>query len=80
MAWLDLLDGGRCAGSWDAAAPVFKGMITRDDRYRAVSPAQALLDRCLSRCLRSHELVERLRPETFFLPGLLSQISNLGLT
>lgn len=57
-AWLDLVDGGRYAAGWDAAAPVFKRMITRDEWDRAVHSVRDPLGRCLSRTLRSHKLVD----------------------
>jgi hypothetical protein len=59
-AWLDLVDGGRYAAGWDAAAPAFKGMVTRDEWERAVHSVREPLGRCLSRTLRSHKLVDSL--------------------
>jgi hypothetical protein len=59
-AWLELVDGGRYATGWDAAAPAFRRMLTRDLWDRAVHSARAPLGRCLSRRLRSHKLVESL--------------------
>jgi hypothetical protein len=57
-AWLDLVDGGRYATSWEAAAPAFKNMVTRDEWDRAVHSVRTPLGRCLSRTLRSHKLVD----------------------
>jgi hypothetical protein len=59
-AWLDLVDGGCYAAGWDAAAPAFKRMITREEWDRAVRSARTPLGRCLSRTLRSHKLVDAL--------------------
>jgi hypothetical protein len=59
-AWLDLVDGGRYAAGWDASAPAFKGMVTRDEWERAVHSVREPLGRCLSRTLRSHKLVDSL--------------------
>jgi len=59
-AWLDLVDGGRYATGWDAAAPAFKRMFTRDAWDRAVHSVRTPLGRCLSRRLRSHKLVDSL--------------------
>jgi len=56
--WLDLVDEGRYANGWDAAAPVFKRMMTRDEWDRAVRSVRAPLGRCLSRTLSSHKLVD----------------------
>ena len=57
-AWLGLVDGGRYGAGWDAAAPAFKGMVTRDEWDRAVHSVREPLGRCLSRTLRSHKLVD----------------------
>jgi hypothetical protein len=56
--WLDLVDEGRYASGWDAAAPVFKRMMTRDEWDRAVRSVRTPLGRCLSRTLSSHKLVD----------------------
>jgi hypothetical protein len=58
--WLDLVDGGRYAAGWDAAAPAFKRMVTRDEWDQAVHSVREPLGRCLSRTLRSHKLVDSL--------------------
>jgi hypothetical protein len=58
--WLDLVDGGRYTAGWDAAAPAFRSMATRDEWDRAVHSVRTPLGRCLSRTLRSHRLVESL--------------------
>jgi hypothetical protein len=57
-AWLSLVDEGRYAGGWDAAAPVFKRMMTRDQWDRAVHSVRTPLGRCLSRTLTSRRLVD----------------------
>jgi hypothetical protein len=57
-AWLDLVDEGRYASGWDAAAPAFQTMMTRNQWDRAVHSVRAPLGRCLSRTLRSHKLVD----------------------
>jgi hypothetical protein len=59
-AWLDQVDGCRYATGWDAAAPAFKRMITREEWDRAVHSVRTPLGRCLSRRLRSHTLVDSL--------------------
>jgi len=60
QAWLDLVDGGRYGAGWDAAAPAFKSMVTRDEWDQAVHSVREPLGRCLSRTLRSHKLVDAL--------------------
>jgi hypothetical protein len=57
-AWLDLVDEGCYQGCWDAAAPAFRCMMTRDQWERAVQAVRSPLGRCLSRTLTSHELVD----------------------
>jgi hypothetical protein len=59
-AWLDLVDGGRYATSWEASAPVFKRVVTMDQWDRAVHSVRTPLGRCLCRTLRSHKLVDSL--------------------
>ena len=56
--WLDLVDEGRYACGWDAAAPAFKRMMTREQWDRAVHSVRAPLGRCVSRTLKSHQLVD----------------------
>ena len=59
-AWLGLVDAGRHATSWDAAAPTFKSVMTKEQWDRAVHSVRTPLGRCLSRTLLSHKLVESL--------------------
>ncbi len=56
--WLALVDEGRYASGWDAAAPAFKRMMTRNEWDRAVHSVRAPLGPCLSRRLTSHKLVD----------------------
>jgi len=58
--WLDHVDGGRYATSWDEAAPVFKDVVTREQWDQAVQSVRTPLGRCLSRRLRSRRLVDSL--------------------
>jgi hypothetical protein len=57
-AWLNLVDGGRYATSWEAAAPAFQSAVTQEQWDRAVHSVRTPLGRCLSRTLRSHKLVD----------------------
>jgi hypothetical protein len=57
-AWLDLVDEGRYANGWEAADPLFKRMMTRDEWDRAVQSVRAPMGRCVSRTLKSHKLVD----------------------
>jgi uncharacterized protein DUF4019 len=56
--WLDLVDQGRYACGWDAAAPAFKRMMSREQWDRAVHSVRSPLGRCISRTLKSHQLVD----------------------
>ena len=56
--WLDLVDEGRYASGWDAAAPAFKRMMTKEEWDRAVRSVRAPLGRCVSRTLKSRQLVD----------------------
>jgi hypothetical protein len=56
--WLDLVDQGDYACGWDAAAPAFKRMMTREQWDRAVHSVREPLGRCVSRALKSRQLVD----------------------
>jgi hypothetical protein len=56
--WLDLVDQGNYAASWDASSPGFKRMVTQEEWDRAVHSVREPLGGCLSRTLRSHKLVD----------------------
>jgi hypothetical protein len=58
--WLDHVDGGRYAASWDEAAAVFKDVVTMEQWDQAVRSVRTPLGRCLSRRLRSRRLVDSL--------------------
>lgn len=57
-AWLNLVDTGRYATSWEQAAPAFKRAVTQAQWDQAVHSVRTPLGRCLWRRLRSHELVD----------------------
>jgi hypothetical protein len=59
-AWLSLVDAGRYPESWDEAAPVFKGAVTKAQWQQALGAVRAPLGPCLSRRLVSRRLVESL--------------------
>jgi hypothetical protein len=58
--WLDLVDGGRYATSWEKAAPAFRCAVPQRQWDQAVHSVRTPLGRCLSRTLRSHKLVDSL--------------------
>jgi serine/threonine-protein kinase len=57
-AWLNLVDGGRYAASWEAAAPAFRSAVTPEQWDQAVHSVRTPLGSCLSRTLRSRKLVD----------------------
>jgi len=59
-SWLVVLDAGRSSWSFDAAAPVVRKALTREQWERAVQAVRAPLGRCLWRTLRSRQLVDSL--------------------
>jgi hypothetical protein len=58
--WLDLVDRGRYATSWEEAAPTFRCAVPKSEWDQAVHSVRTPLGRCLSRELRSHTLVDSL--------------------
>ena len=59
-AWLALTDSGKFSESWDAAAALFRGAVTRADWVKAITATRAPLGALRSRKLKStthaHEL------------------------
>jgi hypothetical protein len=54
--WLELVDGGKYAESWEAAAPVFKGAIDSAKWTSMVQPIRAPMGSLVSRDLASAAL------------------------
>jgi len=52
-AWLSLVDHGKFAESWDAAARLFQNAVAKDDWERTIGAARTPLGRVLSRRLKS---------------------------
>ncbi len=59
-AWLAEVDAGRYGTSWDQAAALFKGAITRDQWERQLGSARAPLGRLSSRQARSTQRAKSL--------------------
>jgi hypothetical protein len=55
--WLDLVDQGKVAESWDATAALFKAAVTKEQWRSALSAARAPLARPLSRKLKAKRVV-----------------------
>ena len=55
--WLDLVDQGKVAESWDATAELFKSAVTKEQWRSALCAARAPLARPLSRKLKAKRVV-----------------------
>jgi hypothetical protein len=53
LAWLALVDQGKNGDSWDAAAAIFKGAVTRDKWVESVTAVRRPLGKVVSRKLGS---------------------------
>ena len=60
LAWLDLVDGGRYAESWEEAAPALKEVANQKQWEQALQSVRAPLGACRSRKIQSRKLVESL--------------------
>lgn len=67
-SWLKLVDAGQYAESWDAAAPVFKGAVTKEQWKQAAGAARTPLGALVSRTLKSRQLTHTLpgAPDGFY--------------
>lgn len=52
-AWLALTDGGKYGESWDGAATLFKGAVTKDKWIQAITSARSPLGKMISRKVKS---------------------------
>lgn len=59
-AWLALVDEGKVGESWDGAAKLFKGAVTRDGWTAAVAAARGPLGKLVSRTVKSAKLATTL--------------------
>jgi hypothetical protein len=51
--WLEQVDGGDYAASWEAAAPLFKSAVSRDQWAQMVQAKRTPLGKVLSRTVKS---------------------------
>jgi hypothetical protein len=54
-AWLALVDQGKYAESWDAAAALFKASLTKENWTQALTAARSPLGKLVSRTLKSRQ-------------------------
>jgi hypothetical protein len=59
-SWLKLVDAGDYDASWEQAAKVFKGSVSKDHWREAIAGSRGPLGRVVSRKLKSREFKERL--------------------
>src|SRR5262245_27783298 len=57
-SWLKLVDDGNYAASWDQAATMFKGAVTRADWVKIAGDQRIPLGKLVSRKLKSREYTE----------------------
>jgi Protein of unknown function (DUF4019) len=59
-SWLKLVDAGDYDASWEQAARLFKGSVTKPHWKEAIGGARGPIGRLVSRKLKSREYTERL--------------------
>jgi predicted SnoaL-like aldol condensation-catalyzing enzyme len=60
LSWLQLADEGRYAESWDQAAKLFKGAITKEQWEKTCAGVRTPLGKLVSRKPRSRQYTEQL--------------------
>ncbi len=60
VSWLKLVDAGNYEASWDQAAKLFKGAVTREQWKQAAAGARGPLGTLVSRKVKSREYTEKL--------------------
>jgi hypothetical protein len=58
-SWLKLVDDGKYEESWDQAAKLFKGAVTKEQWKMAVAGVRGPLGKLVSRKLKSREYMEK---------------------
>ena len=58
-SWLQLTDAGNAGASWDQAARLFKGAVTRDQWTQALAGVRPPLGKLISRKLKSRQYSEK---------------------
>ncbi|MFQ5791357.1 MAG: DUF4019 domain-containing protein [Acidobacteriota bacterium] len=59
-AWLTLIDQGKYGDSWEQAAQLFKGAVTKDDWKRTLAGVRTPLGKMISRKVKSRHYTESL--------------------
>jgi hypothetical protein len=76
-SWLQLVDGGHYAASWDSAAQAFKGAVRQADWAQLAGGMRAPLGKLVSRKVRSREYTEK-GPTTRVIGGKVYTWSGHG--
>ena len=58
-SWLELVDQGRYESSWDQAAKLFRGAVTKEQWQQAASGVRLPLGKLVSRRLKSRTYTEK---------------------
>ena len=58
-SWLKLVDEGKYAESWEQAAKLFKGAVTKDQWKQAAAGVRGPLGKLVSRKVKSRECTEK---------------------
>jgi hypothetical protein len=58
-AWLKMVDDGKYEASWDEAAKLFKGAVTKDQWKQAAAGVRGPLGKFVSRKLKSRDYTEK---------------------
>jgi hypothetical protein len=58
-SWLKLVDDGKYDASWDKAAALFKGAVTRDQWKQAAAGVRGPLGKLVSRKVKSRDYAEK---------------------
>ena len=59
-SWLNLVDQGSYEASWDRAAKLFKGTVTKEQWKQAAAGARTPLGKLVSRKVKSREFTQKL--------------------
>jgi hypothetical protein len=59
-SWLKRVDGGEYGASWDQAAKLFKGAVTKDQWKQAAAGVRGPLGKLVSRKVKSREYKEKI--------------------
>ncbi|WP_299774632.1 DUF4019 domain-containing protein [uncultured Pseudoteredinibacter sp.] len=56
ISWLEMVDSGQYAQSWDAAAPYFKSQVAKDDWQKGLTQVRKPLGKVLNRQISNSDI------------------------